>query len=121
MPYSCPPALRFSLILAAIFIAVFLKGQPALAAAGDLDLSFGVGGKVVTSFGSGDAWINSVGLQSDNKIVAGGCSFNGTNYDFALTRYNVDGSLDPSFGKGGKVTTDIDGFSECIYGIAIQT
>ena len=49
----------------------------------------------------------SVAIQSDGKIVAAGHSDNGSNDDFALVRYNTDGSLDTSFDSDGKVTTAI--------------
>ena len=45
-------------------------------------------------------------LQPDGKIVAGGASGVGTADQFALARYNVNGTLDPSFGTGGTKTTD---------------
>ena len=50
---------------------------------------------------------SSVAIQSDGKIVAAGYSDNGSNDDFALVRYNTDGSLDASFDGDGKVTTAI--------------
>jgi hypothetical protein len=39
--------------------------------------------------------------------VVAGYADNGSNNDFALVRYNADGSLDTSFGTGGKVTTPV--------------
>ncbi|MCP4382263.1 MAG: hypothetical protein GY798_12765, partial [Hyphomicrobiales bacterium] len=64
---------------------------------GSLDTSFDTDGKLTTDFGSGDDNGVSVTVQSDGKILAAGYSWNGSNYDFALTRYNADGSLDTSF------------------------
>src|SRR2546422_5964863 len=81
---------------------------PALlwAAAGDLDTTFGAGGKVTTDFaGSGDE-ANALVRQSDGKLVAAGGAVTGGPDNFALVRYNADGSLDTTFGVGGKVTTD---------------
>ncbi|HEY6330231.1 MAG TPA: delta-60 repeat domain-containing protein [Blastocatellia bacterium] len=88
---------------------------------GDLDPTFGTGGKVTTEFnGLGDG-INSVAIQSDGKIVAGGFATSATTgLDFALARYNTDGSLDTTFGTGGKVTTDFFGGTDAISGIVIQ-
>lgn len=75
---------------------------------GSLDGTFGTGGLVITPVGTGNAWGSSVSIQSDGKIVVGGDCWNDSSYfDFALVRYNEDGSLDSSFGTGGKVTTDI--------------
>ena len=77
---------------------------------GDLDINFGTNGKVTTDFNSGDAEAFSVVLTSDNKIIVGGTFFSNTgNIDFALAKYNNDGSLDTNFGNNGKVITDFNG------------
>jgi uncharacterized delta-60 repeat protein len=74
---------------------------------GSLDSSFGGSGKVTTSFNSnGFAKAKAVAIQSDGKIVAAGFAADGRDH-FALARYNINGSLDSSFGSGGRVTTDI--------------
>ena len=84
---------------------------------GSLDPSFGAGGKLTTAFGHASA----VALQSDGKIVAAGVAGGGpTGADIALARYNADGSLDPSFGAGGKVVTDFNSTNEGADGLAIQ-
>jgi uncharacterized delta-60 repeat protein len=72
---------------------------------GSLDTTFDTDGKVTTPVGSGNDFAESVVLQSDGKIVAAGYSHNGTNNDFAVVRYNTDGSLDTTFDTDGKVTT----------------
>ncbi len=72
---------------------------------GSPDASFGTGGKVVTSFGNEFGFAYDVAIQPDGKIIAAGYSRTGTNLGFALVRYNPDGSLDASFGAGGKVVT----------------
>lgn len=59
-------------------------------------------------FEAGDFGYNMTVLP-DNKILVAGMATNGTNVDFALIRYNTDGSLDTSFGTGGKVMTDFFG------------
>jgi len=74
---------------------------------GNLDMSFGVGGKVINDFGGNDEGL-AVVLQKDGKIVVAGESDD----DFAIARYNTDGSLDLTFGTGGKVTTDFGGVDE---------
>jgi uncharacterized delta-60 repeat protein len=76
---------------------------------GSLDTSFGRAGMVTTYFArrsSGEASSSiaeAVAIQRDGKIVAAGL---GNGYDFALARYTARGSLDRSFGRGGKVLTD---------------
>jgi uncharacterized delta-60 repeat protein len=86
---------------------------------GSLDASFGAGGEVSTSFGPNNDEAYSVTLQADGKIVVAGAS------DFsrhlALVRYDVDGSLDASFGSGGMLTTTVpDGFGEAAKSVKIQ-
>ena len=46
-------------------------------------------------------------LQSDGKILVAGQAMVGSYMDFALVRYNSNGSLDTTFGTSGKVTTAI--------------
>ena len=90
---------------------------------GSLDKKFGGTGIVVTDIGDGDDdSINSVAIQSDGKIVAGGTSGSGKGIsDFALVRYNSDGSLDKSFGTDGKALTSFgDNVSNGLSSIALQ-
>lgn len=54
---------------------------------GSLDTTFGTGGIVTTTVGSGNASANALGIQTDGKIVAAGDSYNGSNNDFTLVRY----------------------------------
>jgi uncharacterized delta-60 repeat protein len=96
--------LAFALpLIAALLAPAFTQAKP-----GDLDRSFGNGGLVGTRFGRSDGH-QSVAIDSRGRIVAVGVSFNGSSQDFALVRYKRNGSLDPSFGSGGKVTTDLGG------------
>lgn len=74
---------------------------------GSLDVSFGSAGKVTTDFNGGDDTGRSIALQADGKILVMGSRVVGTLEDFALARYNSDGSLDTSFSDDGKVTIDI--------------
>ena len=79
---------------------------------GSLDLTFDGDGKVITSFSNFPDMIDALALQPDGKIIAGGTLRLDDNFyagDFALARYNPDGSLDAAFGAGGKVVTDITG------------
>ena len=71
---------------------------------GSLDTTFNGTGKVTTAIGAGEEQVRSVTLQADGKIVVAGSSYNGANYDFALVRYNTNGSLDTTFNGTGKVT-----------------
>jgi uncharacterized delta-60 repeat protein len=81
------------------------------AAAGDLDITFGNDGKVVTDFFGNSDEASGVVVQPDGKIIAVGTAFNPvTSGDFAVARYNKNGSLDTTFGSGGKVTTNFSPF-----------
>jgi uncharacterized delta-60 repeat protein len=85
---------------------------------GILDTSFGTSGKVMTSIGSSDTG-RSISLQPDGKILMGGWTNSGANLDFALARYNQNGTLDTTFGFGGKVITDF-GYRDAAYDIIVQ-
>jgi uncharacterized delta-60 repeat protein len=87
---------------------------------GSLDTSFDADGKVTTAMGSTNLSGNSIALQSDGKIVMAGDSRTGTNTDFAVVRYNANGSLDTSFDADGKVTTDFGSSGDTGKSIAIQ-
>jgi uncharacterized delta-60 repeat protein len=84
---------------------------------GSLDTSFSGDGMVTTNFGGNDC-AGSVAIQSDGKIVVAAKTLSG--YDFAVARYNTDGSLDTSFSGDGILTTDFYGGSDVAQSIAIQ-
>src|SRR6266702_1236709 len=91
---------------------------------GSLDPSFGTNGKVATDFHGSTDVARAVALQPDGRIVVAGYALrlDGPAFDFALARYNADGSLDASFGVGGKVATDFAGAggSEQAHALALQ-
>ena len=86
---------------------------------GSLDVTFSSDGFLTTSFGGNNEG-RSVAIQKDGKILVAGTTKNIENYDFALARYNSDGSLDTTFDGDGKVTTDLGG-REYGSSIAIQS
>ncbi|MCP5093108.1 MAG: hypothetical protein GY949_19525, partial [Gammaproteobacteria bacterium] len=90
---------------------------------GTLDTSFGGGdGIVTTAIGSSQDYSQSVTMQSDGKILVGGYSFNGSSYEFTLTRYNTDGTLDTGFGGGdGIATTDIGSGNDYGQSVTVQS
>jgi uncharacterized delta-60 repeat protein len=88
---------------------------------GTLDTSFGGDGKVTTQFTRRDDPVAGLAMQPDGKIVvSGGAAYDGPNPNFALARYNSDGTLDTSFGGDGKVTTDFVGRHDFANAVAIQ-
>ena len=83
---------------------------------GSLDNSFDSDGILIADLNSGsDDFVAKVLVQSDGKILLAGTSGG----DFAVVRYNSNGSLDLSFSTDGKVTTDLGG-DENGRNIAIQ-
>ncbi|HRF87313.1 MAG TPA: delta-60 repeat domain-containing protein, partial [Pseudomonadales bacterium] len=105
---------------ALVFISALLGTSSLHAAPGDLDLSFGGGGKVTTAIGTGGDFGYSVIQQADGKLVVAGSSWNGSNADVALVRYNADGPLDTGFDGDGKVTTAIGGSDDVGYSVIQQ-
>lgn len=97
-------------------------------AAGGLDASFGTGGIVTTGVGPNSSLdiIQALAIQADGKIVAAGSGYTNddptnSGRDFAVVRYNADGSLDSAFGVGGKVMTDIGtSTSDGAFVVAVQ-
>src|SRR5436190_11005283 len=86
-------------------------GGVSFASAGDLDGTFGSGGKVLLPsapdlYGWG---YGGMSVQSDGKIVVTGGVFDSSSGDFVtlLIRLDVDGTLDSTFGTGGVVKTDL--------------
>jgi uncharacterized delta-60 repeat protein len=92
---------------------------------GTIDGSFGSGGKVTTEFGGlSTSSTTAVSVQPDGQIVlAGGIYYLNSNdkpADFALARYNADGTLDTTFGSGGLATTDFNNGNDGIEALVIQ-
>ena len=122
---NCSRRLRTALTLILMTAISVFYVSPLLvqAAAGDLDTSFGVGGRVVTDVSdyTGESG-QDVALQPDGKILIAGyalSSSNGTS-DFVVLRYNSDGSLDTSFGVDGKVLTDFGNSNNLAHAISLQ-
>ena len=92
---------------------------------GTLDPSFGFGGKVVTDFGSSHEAAGAIAIQPDGKLVVAGSTrpfgaYDSHPPDFALARYNANGTLDTSFGADGKVSTGFQpGWADTGYGVAL--
>ncbi|MBD2517283.1 DUF4347 domain-containing protein, partial [Nostoc sp. FACHB-973] len=106
-----------------------MTAYAAVLAAGDLDPTFGTGGKVTTDFNNNYDTAKDVVLQPDGKVLvagyttttdSGGISSD-SNSNFALSRYNSNGTLDTTFGTGGKLTTDFNGSADYGYSVALQS
>ncbi|HEX8250396.1 MAG TPA: hypothetical protein VF599_19635, partial [Pyrinomonadaceae bacterium] len=93
---------------------------------GRLDTSFGGTGRVVTPVGQGTTAIaRSIAVQPDGKIIVAGSAYvnNSRLYDFAVVRYNADGTLDTGFDGDGIATIDVTNSvsaSDTAYSVDIQ-
>ncbi len=89
---------------------------------GTPDPGFGSGGIVKTNVLGGGDQANAVAVQGDGKIVVAGYAAGPTNIDtdFALVRYNADGTPDDGFGTHGIVTTDLGTRSDDARALVIQ-
>ncbi len=79
---------------------------------GTPDVSFDGDGTVTTNLppsGASDDFAREMILQSDGKIIVAGYTSN-TNANFAIVRYNADGSLDSSWGNAGRVMSTFDDY-----------
>jgi uncharacterized delta-60 repeat protein len=82
---------------------------------GTLDSSFGTNAIAITDLGGYDVPA-AIAIQADGKIIVAG----GTSIDFAIVRYNTDGSLDSSFGIDGKSINDFYSWSDAAGAIALE-
>ena len=124
------PLLFLAAILVALAVLFIHDTPPAQAQAvtpGSLDATFGTAGTVTTDIGSGATRAKAVALQSDGKIVAAGWAI-GSGADFALARYNADGTLDDTFGevvsgstRSGKAITSFSSGNDQAYAVAVQS
>lgn len=73
---------------------------------GDLDLSFGTGGHRLVEAGGWET-IHGLAVLDDGALVIAGTATVSTSADVLVVRLAADGSLDPSFGIGGVVRTDL--------------
>ena len=110
--------------LLALLLSAPVTSAPASAtAAGELDPSFGTGGKVTTDFGASES-ASAAAVQPDGKLVVAGLSGAGGGAsifgDFCVVRYRPDGSLDAGFGVGGRVLVDFGNTADGASAVAIQ-
>ena len=107
----------FATLALVLFVSVIGTAAP-----GGLDPTFSADGKLLDWLSRADDYARGVAVQPDGKIVVAGSTWSGQirGSDFAVVRYNTDGSLDATFGTGGKVTTDFGSSGDWASAIAIQ-
>jgi uncharacterized delta-60 repeat protein len=112
-----------------------------LLADGSLDPTFGNGGRVATDIATtapplppcvsvpctvpplvspADDATSDIAVTPDGKIVAGGWTTGQQGNDFALVRYRPDGTLDPTFGKNGRVTTSLTKGDDTVVAVHLR-
>ncbi len=123
IPHGCRRFRNFFIFLFLLTLLGFYPGS-AGAVPGAVDTSFGNLGFVVTDFAGDNDRANGMALQPDGKIVAAGTAFVDGDDDFAVARYNPDGTLDTTFNPSGTtpglVTTDISGNDDNGQAVVIQ-
>ena len=87
---------------------------------GTLDTTFSGDGKLTTAVGSGEDVANSVAIDGNGNIVVAGYSYNGSNKDFAVVRYNSAGALDTTFSGDGILTTAVGSGDDVANSVAID-
>lgn len=88
--------------------------------AGGLDAEFSGDGKAIAQF-VGSQTARDMAIQADGKIVVVGSTLTDSFTDFAIARFNPDGSLDTTFGGGdGIFTFDFAGGNDDAHAVAIQ-
>jgi len=104
----------------AILVVIAASAPLARATDGGVDPTFGNNGRVLTDFNNSQDFLYRIAVQPDGKIVAIGDSSGPSSPRFALARYNPDGSLDVTFGPGGKITTVLATGRESATGLLLQ-
>src|ERR1044072_63100 len=128
MPMSRYKRCRFNVYFhairaTAIILAFIVSEGTVLAVDDDLAPTFGTDGKVLTDFDHSTDIANAVAIQADGKLVVVGTTYQDndfSNEDFAVARYNPDGTLDKTFGVGGKVQTDFPGLAAVASSVVVQ-
>ncbi len=102
-----------------ILIALFLISNTCYSQAGSLDPGFNGNGRAITSVGTGHDQALAVAIQPDGKIVVAGSAVIGNARDFAVVRYNVNGTLDNTFSGDGKLTIDFSGGEDIAQAVSV--
>jgi uncharacterized delta-60 repeat protein len=89
---------------------------------GELDDSFGIGGKVIASLSSSNDAAKALVVQSDGKLVlCGSSTYLGTT-QLSLVRFSENGTPDTTFGTGGQVNIDFTpGNFDAGYAVALDS
>ena len=72
-----------------------------------------------TDFGNNET-VDDLVIQTDGKIIVIGKGSTSLSNDFLLVRYNINGTVDTTFGTNGKLTTDFGDTEDIATASAIQ-
>jgi uncharacterized delta-60 repeat protein len=117
MLYINSKVLKSSVSVLILSGAFLIATVASFAAPGDLDTTFGVGGKVTLRLNDRANAFSKIAIQKDEKIIAVGTDGYG---DIIVVRYNVNGTLDSTFANGGVFVYDAGNFAYS-SGVAIQS
>lgn len=101
-------------------ITYFISLLTSVAQPGNLDGDFDSDGRLTVDFDLKDDKVFGVAVQPDGKIIAAGYSNIAGDHDFAMARFNTDGTYDATFGTGGKVTTSFSSGDEQAFALLLQ-
>ncbi|HVK11128.1 MAG TPA: tandem-95 repeat protein [Gemmataceae bacterium] len=110
-----------------VVVATIDRGAPTgldlavvrLNADGTRDTGFGTNGVAVIDFAGGADRGFAVAVLPDGRVVAAGEAA-GTGSLFGVVRLTTTGTLDPTFGTGGKVTIDLPGYAEAATDVLLR-
>lgn len=105
----------------ALFVVLLIGGEAR--AVGELDMTFGTNGKVVSDLFGVAEGAAAMGVQADGKLVVAGSvlASSETRLDFVVARYHGDGDLDTTFGAAGRSRTDFQRDNDGALAMAMQT
>ena len=92
-----------------------------LNANGTIDSAFGIGGRAIVDVKFDGGIARSLSVQSDGKILLGGWINNNGDSDYGVVRLNADGSLDSTFGNGGKTVIPVGGGRDFAMSLTLQS
>jgi uncharacterized delta-60 repeat protein len=87
---------------------------------GSFDDTFHGNGTITENFKQGSTVYTSTIEQSDGKVIAAGYLFNGSDYDFLVSRFNTNGSFDNTFSEDGSQTISFLNSNDYAYALALQ-
>ena len=95
-----------------------LETREVPAIVGGLDPSFGTAGKFAGL--TATTAVSGVAIDPAGRTVIAGATPGAGGNDFLVARFNPNGTLDTSFGTGGKVTLDLAGADDRARGVAVD-